>query len=123
MSIVEYVQLYADMEGESHFQNHQIELTSTNFAPPAPVLDVSPIEPAAGCGFARLAAGWVGDWHPSPKRQWIFFLAGAMEFKVSSGDVHRAGAGSAILLEDTSGKGHQSRVVSDDAAIIVIVQL
>lgn len=123
MSVVEYMHLYADVKGESHFPKRQVELTSTNYAPPAPALDVSAIAPAAGSGFARLAAGWVGDWHPSPTRQWIFFLAGAMEFETSSGDRYRASPGSAILLEDTNGQGHHSRVVGDEAVVVVIVQL
>lgn len=123
MSIVEYMHLYVDGKGESCFQNRQIELTATNYAPPAPALDVSAIAPATGCGFARLAPGWVGDWHPSPKRQWIFFLAGAMAFEASSGEVYHASPGRAILLEDTTGKGHRSHVVGAEEAIVVIVHL
>jgi hypothetical protein len=114
---------HVDTSGESQLQNLHLELRSTDFAPPAPALDVSPIAPAAGYGFARLAAGWVGDWHPSPKRQWILMLAGAMEFEVSSGEVYRADPGSVLLLEDTSGKGHRSRVVSDNEAVTAIIQL
>lgn len=123
MSVAEYRHLYSDTEGESHCQNRQVELISTTYEPPAPALDVSPIAPAVGCGFARLAAGWVGDWHPSPTRQWIFFLAGAIAFEASTGEVYYAKASSAILLEDTTGKGHCSRVIGDEAAVVVIVQL
>lgn len=123
MSVIKYVRLYADAQGKSHLQHLEVELTPTNFAPPAPALDVSSIEPATGCGFLRLSAGWVGDWHPSPKRQWLFFLAGTMEVEISSGEVYRVGPGSAVLLEDTSGQGHRSWVVSQDAAFIAIVQL
>ena len=123
MSVIKYVRLYADAQGKSHLQKLEVELTATDFAPPAPILDFSPIEPATGCGFARLPADWVGDWHPSPKRQWLFFLAGAMEFEVTSGEVHRAGPGSVVRLEDTSGQGHRSRVVSDEAAVMAVVQL
>lgn len=121
--MVEYRHLSVDEKGESHFQNRQVELTATTYAPPAPALDVSAITPATGCGFARLTPGWVGDWHPSPTRQWIFFLTGVMEFAASSGEVYYAGPGSAILLEDTTGKGHCSRVIGTKEAVVVIVHL
>ena len=124
MSSVEYVRLYADSGGESHMQkNLQIELTSADFVPPAPPIDVSSFKPASSYGFLRLPSGYDGDRHPSPKRQWIFFLAGEMEFEVSDGLLHRAGPGTAMLLEDTAGRGHRSRVVSDVATLLVAVQL
>lgn len=123
MSVIKYVRLYADAQGKSHLQNLEIELHPTDFAPPAPILDFSAIEPATGCGFARLPPNWVGDWHPSPKRQWAFCLAGAMEYEVSGGETYRAGPGSVMLLEDISGQGHRSRIVSDDVAVMAVVQL
>lgn len=124
MSSIEYVRLYAEPDGQSHMQKGlKIELTSADFVPPAPPIDVSAIEPATTYGFLRVPSGYDGDWHPSPKRQWIFFLSGEMEFEVVDGQVHRAGPGSAMLLEDTTGKGHRSRVVSGTAAVLAAVQL
>jgi hypothetical protein len=82
----------------------KIELKSMVFVPPAPPIEVSPIESASTYdGFLCVPRAYDGDWHPSPKRQWIFFLAGEMEFEVADGQVHRAGPGSAMLLEDTTG--------------------
>ena len=124
VSSIHSVRLYADSGGESHMERGpKIELTSMDFVPPAAPIDVSPIEPASSYGCLRLPSGWDGDWHPSPKRQWIFFLAGEMEFEVADGQVHRAGPGSVRLLEDTTGKGHRSRVVSDTGAVCAAVQL
>jgi quercetin dioxygenase-like cupin family protein len=124
VSSIQYVRLYADSAGESHMQTDlKIELTSMDFVPPAPPIEVSTIESATTYGFLCVPRGYNGDWHPSPKRQWIFFLAGEMEFEVANGQVHRSGPGSAMLLEDTSGRGHRSRVVSDTAAVLAAVQL
>jgi len=103
-------------------KNLKVELSSTNFVPPAPPIEISAIEPAASYGFLNVPAGYDGGWHPTPLRQWIFMLSGEMEFKVSSGATHRALPGSAILLEDTSGKGHQSRVLGKNDALFVGVQ-
>ena len=46
-----------------------------------------------------------------------------MDFESSDGTVLRVKHGSAMLLEDTSGKGHRSRVVGDRDALLVAVQL
>jgi hypothetical protein len=46
-----------------------------------------------------------------------------MEFQSSDGTVLQVNAGSAMLLEDTTGKGHRSRVIGDRDALLVAVQL
>jgi len=50
-------------------------------------------------------------------------LAGEVEGKVSDGHVRVIGPGSIVLLEDTTGKGHRSRVIGSEDAIICMVQL
>jgi hypothetical protein len=54
---------------------------------------------------------------------WIFVLQGEMHFEASNGDSHRIAAGSAVLLEDTVGIGHFSKVTSGVAAILAVVRL
>jgi hypothetical protein len=43
----------------------------------------------------------------------MFCLSGELEVEVSDGEIRRFGPGSVILVEDTSGKGHVSRVVGE----------
>ena len=123
MSVVRFVRLHADGAGESHMDPEELGIKPSAFAPPAPPLGVSTMEPAAGWRFLHLPSGWVGDWHPSPKRMWIFCLKGDMEFQTSDGTVLRVEPGSSMLLEDTVGKGHRSRVIGDRDALLVAVQL
>ena len=52
-----------------------------------------------------------------------FFLSGEIEFEASDGERLRVAAGGAILLEDTTGKGHQSRVIGDVPALLAVVQV
>jgi hypothetical protein len=59
-------------------------------------------------------AGWFGDWHPAPRRQFMVKLAGETEFVASDGERRRIAPGMVLVLEDTGGKGHQSRVVGPD---------
>ncbi len=118
-----YLRLYADEAGVSHFAPVEIEVFPREFAPPAPPFSVSALAPAARYGFLHLASGWVGDLHPSPLRMWIFVLSGRMAFEAGDGEQHWLDPGSALLLEDTDGSGHRSRVVGDGVAVLAVVHI
>ena len=120
---MKYVRLYADAAGESHFEDRAAPLASVDFSPPAPPVDASAPEAASRLLFLSVPVGWAGEWHPVPRRQWILYLAGDIEVEASDGEVRRFGPGSAMLIEDTTGKGHRSRVVGDTAALLAVVQL
>ncbi len=120
---MKYVRVYADAAGESHFEDVAVELTPVNYAPPAPMMELSAVVPATGFAFVRMPTGWDGDWHPTPRRQIFFYLAGEIEGETSDGEVRRFGPGSATLAEDTTGKGHRSWVVGDVDALLAVVQL
>ena len=118
-----FVRLYADSVGESHFAPLEIETATRDFAPPAPSFNVSELAPAARHGFLQVPMGWVGELHPSPLRMWIFLLSGEMEFEASDGQRRQLLPGGAVLLEDTIGKGHRSKVVGSVAAVLAVVHL
>jgi hypothetical protein len=118
-----YLRLYADASGESHFAPLAIEVSPRNFAPPAPPFSVSELASASRYGFLHLARGWVGDLHPTPIRMWIFVLSGEMEFEAADGERHRIVPGSALLLEDTDGAGHRSRVVGNSEVVLAVVHV
>ena len=120
---VRYVRVYADEAGESHIEDVEVELVPRDFAPPAPPLHLSPVVPATGFAFVRFPAGWYGDWHPTPRRQIFFYLAGELEGETSDGERRRFGPGSVTLVEDTTGKGHRTRVVGEGDALLAVVQL
>jgi hypothetical protein len=48
-------------------------------------------------------------WHTPPCRKLVIWLTGDVEFETSDGDIRRVGAGSVVLSEDITGKGHISR--------------
>ncbi|BCF95926.1 hypothetical protein PPGU19_004950 [Paraburkholderia sp. PGU19] len=118
-----FPQLFSDAIGESHFGSVNLQLVTRNFAPPAEPFDVSDFAAATRYGFLRAPSGWVGDLHPSPMCMWVFVLSGEVEFEASDGERRRLPAGSAILLEDTTGKGHQSRVIGDVSVLLAVVQV
>ncbi|KAI3610911.1 hypothetical protein D8I24_0355 (plasmid) [Cupriavidus necator H850] len=122
-STLAFARLYADDAGESHFGPLAVTIAERNFAPPAPPFMVSPMVEAARQGFLVVPAGWIGILHPSPLRMWIFLLEGEMEFEASDGQIHPLTIGAGLLLEDTTGKGHRSRVIGGTAATLVVVEL
>ena len=120
---MKYVRVYADADGESHMEDLEIAFTSVDYAPPAPPIDVSAFAPATAYGFLSSPPGWYGDWHLTPKRQVFFYLAGEIEAETSDGEVRRFGPGSITLVEDTTGRGHRSRVIGTEDVLLAVVRL
>ncbi len=118
-----YVRVYSDAEGESHMEDAEFAFTLVDFAPPAPPVSVSEAMAADAVAVISSPAGWHGDWHPAPRRQLMFVLAGELEVRVSDGAARRFRAGDVLLVEDTSGKGHVSTTVSDERCYMANVPL
>jgi mannose-6-phosphate isomerase-like protein (cupin superfamily) len=120
---LQYVRIYEDHDGLSHFGDVDVPLSLADFAPPAPPLLVSTVTPATGAGFVTFPAGWRGDWHPAPRRQVFYVLAGEIEAETGDGETRRFGPGSVVLVEDVTGRGHCSRVVGDVDVVAGVVHL
>jgi hypothetical protein len=121
--IARYVRLYTDETGESHFADVEAELTLVEFAPPAASLNLSAFFPASQTAFFSAPCDWLGDWHPSSARNLFVVISGEWEVTASDNETRRFSPGSILLAEDTSGKGHTSRVVSDEDSLALLVQL
>jgi len=120
---MQYVRIYTDSDGETHFEDLEIELKEVNFAPPAPPVHLSEFTAAKQWAFLSLPPGWEGDWHIEPVRSALFYLAGQSEMEVSDGTVRYFGPGDVTIVEDTTGKGHRGKTVGDETALKVQVQL
>ena len=75
-SAMKYHRLYADEEGESHFEEMEATYTPMDYAPPAPALDVSQPTDAARYVMVRFPAGWDSGLHPTPRRQLLVLFSG-----------------------------------------------
>jgi hypothetical protein len=115
-----YVRLFADERGVSHFEDVDVTLPSVDFAPPAPPLDVISLFPAVACGLLGASPAWGGQVpHPSPRRQLFCAMRGDYEITASDGTKRRFPTGSLLLLEDTRGDGHVTRVFEDSLVLTV----
>ena len=113
MNAIDYLQIYSDSDGRSHFRTLTIDLKSNDYAPPATPLNTSSPAAAEAFVFLELPVGWYGDWHPTPVRQWLILMTGECEFSAGDGERCRRKAGDVVMLDDTTGKGHCTRVIGN----------
>jgi hypothetical protein len=98
--------VYADADGESHFDNMEYSLRDEG-----EIGMLSEMLPAKGVIFRENSADYDFDWHHAPRRQFVVLLDGHIEIEVSSGEKRQFRGGDVVLLEDTTGKGHRTRTV------------
>lgn len=113
--------LYADESGESHFIDEQLEVIAQDFAPPAPAFFVSEPTEAKRTVYLLLPEGYYGEPHPAPRRQIMTLISGSLESSVSDGETRQFTPGNTMLVEDTTGKGHATRALTD--CVMVVTQL
>jgi hypothetical protein len=121
--LCKFTRLYSDADGESHFEDVDAELTLVDFAPNAPPLKVSEYISAERTAFLGGPSGWNGDWHVSSARNLFVVISGEWEIEASDGQTRSFTTSSVLLVEDTTGKGHRSRVVGEDDSLALLVQL
>jgi len=99
------VRLYTGADHESHFEDIEIELH--------PIRDMaaSALQPAHGIMFRVASPTHLSSYHPAPRRQYVITLSGQVEIETGDGTIRRFGAGDVMLAEDTTGRGHITRVV------------
>lgn len=95
---MEVTRIYTGPDGHSHFDEVEVE--------------IGKLQPGDGVVFRHEPPGQKQDWHPAPRRQYVVTLRGEAEIEISDGTKQRFGAGDIMLADDTSGRGHITRVVS-----------
>jgi len=100
--------LYTGPDSQTHAE--EMEATFTAGSPN----EVFKLMGIAGAELHRAAPGTVLDWHTAPRRQYVITLSGQGELEVSGGKKIRVGPGHIDLVEDTTGKGHITRVTGTE---------
>lgn len=124
--LLRYTRIYTGEDNETHFDDVPVTFVYQDYGKNIPTVwfPEDGIMEAAGFHFVSMPAGWDGgDWHPAPRRQFIIPLSGEMWFKVSDGEERILGPGDVLLVEDTAGKGHISRMVSTGPGLFAVVPL
>ncbi len=120
---MKYTRLFADESDQSDFDDVEVEFVSTDYVAGADPLQLSPEMDAEAYRLMKAPAGWSSDWHPSSARNLFVVLSGIWEVTASSNETKRFKPSDVLLVEDTSGKGHKSAVVSEDDSLALMVQL
>lgn len=103
--------VYTGDDGESHFEDIEVPLSEATS-----LGQLSEVQPASGVIFRRTEAGQDLDWHNAPRRQYVVLLTGPdVEIEIGDGTTRRFPPGSVILVEDTTGRGHITRVTDPSA--------
>jgi len=121
--MVSVIRIWADEEGESHLENVDLEFAAENVFPSAPPLLLTSPQAASGYVFARATPGWNADWHPSPTRQLAVYLRGEGTIQAGDGESRPLRPGTVLLVEDTAGQGHVTKVTGPDEMLVLVVNL
>ena len=115
-----YVRLFSDAGGESHFQDIAVSPDRELSVPPAPPLRMRALGPAVTAALVGGDSGWHGEVaHPAPFPMLQSYLVGTVEVTASDGESRRFGPGSLVLVEDTDGRGHSTRILDEDVIMLV----
>lgn len=112
-----YVRVFADEEGESHFEDAGLDLTNVDLGGGVSVA-ASAMRDLVGVTFFCFADGTRVDWHPAPRRQFYFILSGQLELEVSDGERRQFQAGDVILGDATEGRGVRAQWRGSERACV-----
>jgi hypothetical protein len=120
---VRYTRLFTDPSGASRFENKESQLQLGFAAPPAEPLYSGPLTPALEAFWMGAPPTWKGEKpHPAPRR--MVFVTVEGEYQIdASGEVRKFPKGSVLLLENTTGTGHSTKITSAENAIVLAVGL
>jgi quercetin dioxygenase-like cupin family protein len=105
--------IYTGPDGQSHAQEVEMQLTG----------GASEMMKATGVQFRRTPAGTFSDWHVGPRRQYVITLSGRGEIELAGGKKITMGPGHINLIEDTTGKGHTTRVTGTEDRVTIAIPL
>ncbi len=120
---MKYVRCYADSGGESHFEELEIDFQESAADADGDVPARAAPIPGGDVQFIRNKPGFFRDWHPTPY-SWIgTIVQGRVEVTASDGESRVFGPGDVHVHEDETGKGHQTRVIGDETAVLMRTRL
>jgi quercetin dioxygenase-like cupin family protein len=109
------VRVFADDQGESHFEDRDIPMAKVAYGRASQELATTAVT------FRETDSGGKLDFHNPPRRQFIIFLKGLAELEASDGMTRRLGAGDVLLADDTTGRGHRLRDIEGRTVVFVPV--
>src|SRR5262245_41158849 len=105
--------LYTGSDGQSHVERIDLKATSDWTAGLA----------TTKISFREDGVGRFTDWQPAPRRHFVIILSAQLAMGLGDGTKHIFGPGDARLVEDTTGKGHTTRVHGNQPCVTATIPL
>ena len=109
--------LYTGPDNQTHAEEVEVKFTAGSPNQTSKMMQVTAAELHLGL------PGSVADWHRAPRRQYVITLSGRGEIEVAGGKKISVGPGHIDLVEDTTGKGHITRVVGTEDRVTLQLPL
>jgi hypothetical protein len=103
--IMEVIHIFADENGVSHVNRVKV------VGSPKPL----PVDAVIASSIAQ----GVEDWHQAPAKTFTINVVGDIEGEVSDGTRVKIGKGDLVYLEDMTGKGHVTRLLTPVANLFI----
>jgi quercetin dioxygenase-like cupin family protein len=97
--------LYTGADNQTHSEEVEVKF------PGGESNAVSKMMQVTGAELHRAAPGRVSDWHRGPSHRYVITLSGRGELEVAGGKKIPVEPGHIELIEDTTGKGHITKVI------------
>lgn len=111
------IRVFSDDAGITHFEDGEVALY-----PSGPIGALSHPIAGATARFRVTGDDYDFDWHPTPARQFILLMSGAIDLEVGDGEVRTIRAGETLFLQDTEPPGHRTRNAGETPRWSVFIQ-
>jgi len=120
-----YARLFTDVNSASKFEDMEVDLVKGFSVPPAePLFNAPFLVPEGATFWIGAPTDWKGDVaHPAPRRMIFITVRGEYAVTVSDNVVRHFPAGSVLVVEDTTGIGHSTKITSKEDCYVFGVGL
>jgi len=119
-----YLRVYTGPDGQTHFEDVEVPTVQRELWGGIPPFDVAQPIPVSSVILLRYPEQATREpgWHIAPRRQFVIFNKD-VEMEVSDGQRRHVSAGNPVLVEDMTGKGHNTRALVEGDALILFLPL
>jgi quercetin dioxygenase-like cupin family protein len=111
---MKFPRIYADEQGETHIGVRDVPEHEARVGPPPnPLGQMTETEAVSTFAIFSAPAGTEVPAHSAPQPYVVIVLAGEGKVETSDGATRRLGPGGVIYCDDTIGKGHVTRSITD----------
>lgn len=118
MEAFNVTRIHTDANGDSRFESVSVTLNDAG-----EIGFLSEAQKAGTVQFRKVAPTYDYDFHNAPNRQYIILMDGVIEIETSLGEKRYFKGGDILLVEDTEGKGHKTRNITNQVRSSLFITL